>query len=305
MAHRVGWPGGLHGVYWILAPVKRWARFHLRLSPMKPQEMMDLGDRYIAAIQMPGGGIRHDRSTAALRLCANGLVAHDLDFEGLCTAAIVAGKMSCLPAYADRDQIEIWSWCAQMLITWPPMCLTAGVENDLYLTELTVRAALGHERSLRYLAFPLLEMALRRASRNFVNDGRLIAALTLRDSNGVMERNASGSTKRVLLHQMLWLFDDYVLPANLRVQLDYFRAHIAAHLPGDPYLQISDWRNGFMHGEHSYTAIEWGIFSFALFVLLIAYQDQFDDRRAEMLKDLQFAMANPYRRNPRDFYPPA
>jgi len=253
-----------------------------------------------------GGGPRTHQGSPLMTICDD---LETADLEHL--SAIVAGMTVCLVrpggAFAGygRDYRLLWAWCAEILVgsgrgAWfqrePALERLFTMASHAVLAEEVpahIRGVSRHARELAdsqgfvlaYLAFPLLEQALRATcSRHFGADGRITHAF---ETPGQLSRRhlyTVGGTCGSI-GDLLWLYRHHYASAEMGANLDSIDAHIAAAVPGAKlgFRVIHLWRNETMHGTAVLPIIGAAVFSLAVLIGLTGREHDFGEAVTRVL----------------------
>lgn len=201
-------------------------------------------------------------STEKFRLTANGIVFHELDYNGLCAAIVGTSRVLLRPGLntiVHFDHMALWSWCGELILSPMAGFFTKEQHEIQELAESVVRASLVHCRRptqskeeweaqnridelqhhharwfllkshlvLAYLAFPFLEALLKRACSRFVDfDGTVKTPFSVPDKIGGQRRyDPSGRLKRCnSLRDLLFLHYSEA-DRDVVAKVDAFRVH--------------------------------------------------------------------------------
>lgn len=307
-------------------------------------EITRLCDEWCSASAVPGGGMVVSASTEKYRLLANGVVFHELNHEELCAAVVGLSKVLLRPGLntvVDQDHFALWSWCGELLLGSRADLFRPDQYEIKSLYEAALHASLASCRKptksreewqeqnrilelqahhgkqlllkshivLAYLAFPLLEAALKRACSNYVGfDGQAIVAFTVQNKQGNPRRyDPNGSYRErqcSSLRDLLVLHQTEVAGPRLKVLLDQFRDHLGLiDTTEDPFDLLYGWRNQSLHGSTSFQTIGGAVLNLSLLISLFEIEDDFERRRETVLDHCRWEMQSQYR-SPWSFYPP-
>ena len=258
-----------------------------------------------------GGGVPRAHQGSPLATICEDLEA--ADHERL--SAIVAGMTVCLVrpggvfAGYGRDYRLVWSWCAEILVgsgkgEWfrrePTLETLFTVASHAVLAGEVLPQVHGVDRHARklidshsfvlaYLAFPLLEQALRAScTRHFGADGRITHAF---ETPGQLTRKhlyAHGGTCSSI-GDLLWLYRQHYASAEMGANLDAIDAHLVATVPGAElgFRAIHQWRGETMSGTAGLPIIGAAVFSVAVLVALAGRERDFGEAAARILDSVR------------------
>jgi hypothetical protein len=264
---------------------------------MSSQEIKRLTELWRKAALNAGGGFQLSAETEQYRLRANGIGFHELDYDGLRTAAVELTKLLLLPGsntITDQDHYLLWAWCAELLIgrngplsrldreisvlaqTAARTALSSAVPPSREAFERARQAYLLLSNSagqyltssqivLSYLCFPLLEAIARRACSAFLDINGQVLQSFPRSSGGLYQVGKRCSN----VGDVLRLLRDQVADSTLQADMNELLSHVAGIAGSiDGYETVFVWRNSSLHGEATHQAIGGTIFTLALLIAL-------------------------------------
>lgn len=289
---------------------------------MTVDEILILGDRYLAQVAISPGGIGLDGSADHLRLVRVPVHFHEQDADQLCACLANVAKTTILAnggAIISDDHHYVWAWCLQM-IAYSGKQFLANEEERLFrsalhlaLMELPTRgtpthcAAVSHDSShhLAYCAFPLLEHVCKASVSAWIdNYGSVLKAFHLAGDRPYPVGSICSNFGTVL--RLYLTHGSSPLTAKL---FNYFLTHLAAVEGGQYGASIlTKWRNAALHGTERQTYVGAALLCLALVVAVDKYRSEFEARADEMVRMLEagFRFRHPSAdRGPFIVYPPA
>ena len=284
------------------------------MTEPSPQEIRDYcrawsqraASQYRAELARSGAPRSHQGSPLAT-ICDD---LEKADYEHL--SAVVAGMTVSLVrpggvfAGYGRDYRLVWAWCAEILVgagrgvslrREPSLDRLFTVASHAVLVRPVPTHIHGVNRHARelvdaqglvlaYLAFPLLEQALRvTCARHFGADGRITHAF---ETPGQLTRRHLYTVEGTCssIGDLLWLYRQHYASAEMGANLDTIDAHIVATVPGaEPgFRVVHQWRNETMRGSTELPIIGAAVFSLAVLTALAGRVHDFGEAVRRTLK---------------------
>lgn len=254
-------------------------------------------------------------------LLQRGVEISTLSYECLVTALIESLNASLFPSIiviGNRDQNYLWAWCAQLIITsrtekfgYPGDDLKNQLEHAVIAANATCsrhdRTTTPHYHQLLldnshkifpYLTFPLLESVLRKVNSDYIDPSGLV----LRDFEASNRYRADGHKRCSRVEDLLGLY--YQRQSDdLKKTIDDCLRCVQSQNNKHAFKQISDWRNGLMHGNESINYAGCAILTLCCIILLNYAKDEFESMQEDGHLIIQQSMLTSYRPH-WSFYPP-
>ncbi|GIF01970.1 hypothetical protein [Paractinoplanes rishiriensis] len=257
-------------------------------------------------------GAEHER----LRLLANGIQFHLLDFDALRTASVGLCGVHLLPrrnVVESVDHYMFWAWCGEVLLSSLSPYAGALDPEVGQLMRLAVRTALvpapaetpeGARREaemlsnlapnprflisetghlLGYLAFPLLEAIVKLACKQHLT----LAGGVIKDFDGKSRSYKSGKICSNVV-DMIYLLVNEVADQDLKddiIKIIGFMAECEAEPDGLSVLHT--WRNSSVHGEVALPTIGGAVATLALRIALQDIASDYDEIRANIARSFE------------------
>lgn len=302
----------------------------------------NLCDSWKASVMQPNGSIAIGGESDQLRLLANGVAFHDLDYDCMRAACIGLTSVLLLPGQntiVDQDHHALWSWCGQLLCGSQSPYFDGSIEAHPFrqLMELCFRASLvgtyrpdregreqmqaadrlmdihtqawkrGSHTALAYLAFPMLEGVTKRHCSDFVQmDGRTIQAWNAPRDGGGTHTYQPGQVCSSLW-KLLELLRSTVASDELRGDLTELETHLATFSDdGSPGFKVLyDWRNGSLHGASLNSTVGGTVLNTASLIALSQLREDYDAVRRQTLDRVRWELqSGSVDRSPWSYYPP-
>ncbi len=257
-------------------------------------------------VQADGSG-REDAFTRKLRLIANGIKFHELEFDEL-QAACIGLTETMVPrvitgGYICPDHHRFWGWCVQVLLTAPIRNIvpTSGdlihqlLESSACLIlggESYVLAPLDYKHSkdydwclerlisrklfiLKFLTYLLLESLLKAHCSSFVQaDGTVTTQFSIQRRNGSNRLYNPGNRCSSLRDLFILLQQSSASPELLET-LQRLESHFQ-RLDPTPFIDLLyEWRNATLHGTSEITAVSGTSFNLCLLLCLELVQPNY------------------------------
>lgn len=212
-------------------------------------------------------------------------------------------------AYIDNDHILFWSWI-DLLFTVPEVLQKAYIGNDIinhlssiifpltrishfeipigYKNPQTINDRILYRLSssrwdgLRFLCYPLIEAALKRACTDYFDqNGNVIKKFRRGKNNNQYNKGEYCSS----LYDLLNLLENNVAKGELKYFLLKIKEHIIRFAKTtDPYKTLFKWRNENLHGNN-FNGITGALFlHISILILLEVCRDDYENFRKKALE---------------------
>ncbi len=288
----------------------------------KEQIIQTLCDKWVNAVQQPGGGFAIGAATEQYRLHRNGIEFHELDYGEVQAACAGLGRVLLLKGLntvIDLDHQLFWAWAGEMLLppnsdffsrdelelhnlfetciraalagVSPPPQSTEDWERRRALSELvefnTKQLALNAHLVLAYLGLPLMEGLLKKVCSKYVDySGEVVNAFDVPTATGGVRNYVPGDPKKgkcSSLRDLLFLLYQKVADPDLHARLDDVR-ELLKNLDNtrDPFDQLYLWRNQSLHGQTNFSTIGGMLLNLSTLIAFNRIRGNYERRRNEV-----------------------
>lgn len=288
---------------------------------MTVDEILDLGDRYLAKVAACPGGIDIEGAAEGLRLIRVPFHFNEMNPDQLCASLANVAKTTILAgggAVIADDHYHAWAWCLQVIYYSGKQFLPVNEEQligsalHLALMELptanvpTHCTAVSHDKfhHLANCGFALLEHVCKAGVPAFIDSsGAVLAAFQLPGGKPYGVGDICSNFGTVL--RLFRIRGASPLTARL---FEYFLTHLAA-VEAAPHgtLVLTKWRNSAMHGSERHTYVGAALLCLALIVVVDKYRGEFEARTEQANRMLEWELAHRQPgedRGPFNVYPP-
>lgn len=275
------------------------------MTQSKAQHILQLCDAWRAAYVQPDGSGVSNASTEKLRLIANGIRFHELEFDELEAACVGLTETMVsrgLGGFICADHHHFWRWCAQLLLTTPmssfvptsgnlihqllesSACLLMGgssyfwAEPEIQFSkdyDLCLKRLIGKKLFiLEYLSYPLLDLLLKAHCNSFVSDdGKVTQSFEVTRADGSKRTYEPGKAPKPKycssVGDLLYLLEKEVAGPELKASLHRLKNHFHQLDQNTAFFDLLfKWRNTTLHGEDQVTGISCTVFNMCLLLCL-------------------------------------
>lgn len=306
------------------------------------EKIEKLCDDYCSMIRQPNGSLNIGAESNKYRLSENQIKFHQLEHDELMAAITGLTKTLFQPHMTFIQALDhhlLWSWCGEVLFGMKAQ-MKIFAEGKLFehydLFASVIRGALARNnhsfrssdekeraysavqnhyatefmlqinQTLPYLTFPLLEGLLKRLCSSYVEmDGSVIQRFTTPNyDNGYKTYDPEGRhSKCSSIRDLLYLHYNYIADDNLKKSIDKFTSHLEALTGKNSFNLIAHWRNQSLHGSTAFQMIGTTILNYCLLLAIGENSADYNARRDESNRHLNYIMQGGYLQGSIRFYP--